>query len=143
LEKQEAILQHLGMIKADNESLRGKVDKLPTSAEGFGSSVVEYLSQRLSPSNHDEGKDFLRRDLVAAIYDDHGTSGGINSSTFIVEYIVEIRAGMEMMNELLVLSNAGEQHSYIDLPERPGCPASSREEPYPFGNNCIRCLIQS
>jgi hypothetical protein len=82
LEKQEAILQHLGMIQADNESLRGKVDKLPTIAEGFGSSVVEYLSQRLSPSNHDEGKDFLRQDLVAAIYGDHETSGGINSSAF-------------------------------------------------------------
>src|SRR2546421_5290227 len=82
LEKQEAILQHLGMIKEDNDSLRGKVDKLPTSAEGFGSSIVEYLSQRLSSSNHDERKDFLRQDLVAAIYGDHETSGGINSSTF-------------------------------------------------------------
>ena len=37
------------------------------------------------------------------------------------------------MNALLVLSNTGELHSYIDLPERLGCPASVRNEQNPSG----------
>jgi hypothetical protein len=45
-----------------------------------------------------------------------------------------------MISELLDPLNAGERLStYIDLPERLGCPASGRDRLYPVWIDCIRC----
>jgi hypothetical protein len=46
-----------------------------------------------------------------------------------VSAVAFVETWAEMNDELLVLSNAGELHSYIDLPERHNCPA--------FGQNIL------
>ena len=46
-----------------------------------------------------------------------------------------VETGSEM-NGLLVLSNAGELHSYIDLPERHKCPAFGQNILHPDNISC-------